>query len=366
MGLTASLCVTSASWREPEDGCRLRLLYYQASRPQRIPATSPAGPQIMPGIALSTLFPLDLGFRAAAPAWTFTRRPRRAARESFAGEARNAQGSRRENIYTAHDGHGFNPLHSKSSPTPIMRITCHLQLLLATLSASVVARPVSSTQAGPSSATDARQAPIIDLDLTLQHPALRSSVVPGSSLARPIVPESSFQHPSSSTSAIRELEPILLHMPVARSDVVHSMLSTKFNLKSNVPLQRILTPAERAAIRWMSGQHLTMPGVTWLDTVVDEPDFDLRIKKKLYVAAPIMTEELERAVGVHRTSASRHGLLVAFYEALLDEARRYPFRIAGIEMVRDEDEARRVVREWSSPDTLESIAGRLGRSIGHV
>ncbi len=112
------------------------------------------------------------------------------------------------------------------------------------------------------------------------------------------------------------------------------MLSTKFNLKSNVPLQRILTPAERAAIRWMSGQHLTMPGVTWLDTVVDEPDFDLRIKKKLYVAAPIMTEELERALGVHRTSASRHGLLVAFYEAPLDEARRHPFRIAGIEMVR--------------------------------
>lgn len=247
-----------------------------------------------------------------------------------------------------------------------MRVSHRLQLLLATLSASFVAHPVSSTQAGPSSATDAGRATSIDLDLTLQHPVLRGTVVPGSSSTSPIVLESSFQHPSSSAPTSRELDAILSHMPVARSDVVSSMLSTRFNLNSNVPLQRILTPTERAAIRWMSGQHLTMPGLTWVHAVVDEPDVDLRIKKKLYVAAPITKPELEKAVGIPRTPASGHGLLVAFHEAPLDQAMRHPFRMAGIEMVRDEDEARRVLREWSSRDSLGAIAERLGRSIGHV
>lgn len=160
--------------------------------------------------------------------------------------------------------------------------------------------------------------------------------------------------------------PILAPIPTVRTDVVRSLLSSHFSISSNVPLELVLTPAERNTVHEMAEGHLAYRDVTWLHIVVEEPQLNLKYRKQLYVAAPITNYDWRGAVGLPKSVTTSHWLPVAFYKADLDHRHNNHFRMAGIEVVRDADEAHKVLNSWNSPDSLQSIGNILGMTLLHA
>ncbi|SPO29261.1 uncharacterized protein UTRI_06210 [Ustilago trichophora] len=157
----------------------------------------------------------------------------------------------------------------------------------------------------------------------------------------------------------------LTPLPIVRTDVARSFLSSRLGVHSSEPLRSVLAPSERRALFDMGEKHLAHPGATWLHTVVDEPKFDLTYKRQLYVAAPIANYDWQKVVGLPKSEETAHWLPVVFYKADLDSTRENHFKLAGIEIVKDADEIRKVIRNWVSPDTLEMIGRHFGMAVSH-
>lgn len=161
-------------------------------------------------------------------------------------------------------------------------------------------------------------------------------------------------------------QPFFTHLPVVRNDVVRSILSDEFGIVSNFPVQQLLGPNERKSLYDLGEQHMSKPEATWLHAVVDEPQFDLTYKKQLYIASPIPQDEWKKAVGLQRTPETENWLPVVFYKASVDRNKRSQFNLAGVEVVRDVDEAMRVLVDMGRRDTLHNIANQLGMVVSHV
>lgn len=159
------------------------------------------------------------------------------------------------------------------------------------------------------------------------------------------------------------LHPIFAPLPAVRSDVVDSLLSSRFSVKSNIPLDLLLTPAERSSITQMAGQHLKRPGATWMFSVVQEPRLDLTYSRQLYVSSPILGLDWRKATGLPESEDTSTWLPVAFYKADIDHSQHDHFKVAGIEVVRDPREVKKIITGWNSPDTLQGIVKMLRRGV---
>lgn len=158
----------------------------------------------------------------------------------------------------------------------------------------------------------------------------------------------------------------LMQLPMVRTDVVRSILSDRFSIESNFAFQQLLGPDERKALYDLAENHMKKPGATWLYAVVDEPQLDLTYKKQLYVAAPIPQYEWKEAVGLHIAPQSEHWLPFIFYKAIIDRSKWSRFRLAGIEVVREPEEAVRVLFSNDKRETLHDIAGHLGLAVNLI
>ena len=64
-----------------------------------------------------------------------------------------------------------------------------------------------------------------------------------------------------------------------------------------------------------------------------------------------------------RTRETEKWLPIVFHKVDVGEASKSHFLLAGIEVIKDPDEAKRVLAEWGQNDTLQSIAERTGRIL---
>ncbi|GAC97937.1 hypothetical protein PHSY_005525 [Pseudozyma hubeiensis SY62] len=159
--------------------------------------------------------------------------------------------------------------------------------------------------------------------------------------------------------------PFLTELPVVRTDVVNTILSDDFDIRSHFPLRQLLTPIERKALHDLSENHLATPEITWLHDVVDEPQYNLRYRKELYVAAPIPQYDWRKAVGLQERVGTEHWLPIIFYKVEVEPGKRTQFNLAGIEVVREVNEAMRVLVDMDRRETLNNIAKRLDMIIRH-
>ena len=88
-------------------------------------------------------------------------------------------------------------------------------------------------------------------------------------------------------------------------------------------------------------------------------------KRQLYVASPIAKYDWKKVVGLSRSPETEHWLPLVFYKADIARGRYNHFKVAGIEVVTDVNEAMRVKRRWDSLDTLPIIAKRFGMVVDH-
>ncbi|KAJ1026317.1 hypothetical protein NDA16_002404 [Ustilago loliicola] len=169
---------------------------------------------------------------------------------------------------------------------------------------------------------------------------------------------------SSSVWSFPQFSPVLYPLPTVRTDIVDSFLRRRFELTSNVPLQHTLTPTERSATFSMAEQHLQQR-TTWLHAVVDEPQSNLHYRKQLYVASPLVGLDWRSVVGLPVSKENAHWLPVVFYKLDLDRTRPNHLKLAGIELVKDSEEAKRFIRGWDSSDTFSEIGKLFGKVVDH-
>lgn len=237
--------------------------------------------------------------------------------------------------------------------------------------AIAAAAPVNHGKAEASSSADHIYS-IVDTDLDLDRPSspslqdLISQTTHGES-GDNLSPLSPIHEAASSYTPVpsswSHFHSILIPLPTVRTDIAHSFLAHRFGITSNVPLHHIFTPAERAALFSMTEQHLHQPA-TWLHAIVDEPQFDLRYRRQLYVASPLVGLDWRGAVNLPVSEKNAHWLPVAFYKADVDHSKPNSFKVAGIEIVKDPEEASRLLHVWDSVDTLAAIGKRLGMTVG--
>ncbi|GAC75410.1 hypothetical protein PANT_15c00063 [Moesziomyces antarcticus T-34] len=152
---------------------------------------------------------------------------------------------------------------------------------------------------------------------------------------------------SSSSDLLRHnTDHFLIPFPVVRRDVAKALLSLRFGISSNEPVETILNPVERLAARRMGSDHIHSPHSTWLHAVVDEPQHDLTYKRQLYVAAPIANHDWRSSFGVPLTRGTSDWLPIVFYKAGIEPDQRNTLRLAGVEVVKNMEDARKVLQEW--------------------
>lgn len=182
-------------------------------------------------------------------------------------------------------------------------------------------------------------------------------------IASPFSGEASSSTATTAAQGNADFQHIFAPLPTVRTDVVNQFLKSRFRTKSNLPLQLLLSPAEQKAIANMADMHLSHPDITWLHTVVDEPQFDLTYRKQLYIASPIVRHDWRGVMGVPKTEVTAHWLPVMFYKADLDRNGDNHFKVAGVEVVRDPYEAARIIRGWKS---MKENLGEIGKKLKMV
>ncbi len=169
---------------------------------------------------------------------------------------------------------------------------------------------------------------------------------------------------SSSTDLLRHnTDQFLAPLPVVRRDVAKALLSLRFGISSNEPVEAVLSPVERLAARRMGSDHIHSPHPTWLHAVVDEPQHDLTYKRQLYVAAPIANHDWRSTFGVPLNRDTADWLPIVFYEAGIEPDQRNSLRLAGVEVVKNMEDARKVLQKWGPSHSLPDIVKELGFSL---
>ena len=158
----------------------------------------------------------------------------------------------------------------------------------------------------------------------------------------------------------------LSELPVVRRDIAEMLLSSRFGISSTQPLETSLGPAERSATQKMGSEHVRSPASVWQYAVVDEPQHDLTYKRQLYVAAPIVKHDWRKSLGFPLTRETSSWLPIVFYQAGMEEDLVNSLRIAGIEVIKSEEEARKVLKEWQSPHLLRDVVKSMGFRINDV
>lgn len=158
-------------------------------------------------------------------------------------------------------------------------------------------------------------------------------------------------------------------LPVLRNDVMQGLLAKPFKLSSNFPLKGDLSLTQRKSLYDFATKHLQDPTTRFLHMVIEEPQLDLsKNLQLLYLMTPILDKDWKSDLGVMEPPELKARLAFIFYKASVEKNHHSHFRVAGIEVITDREEASNVFKTWTGEgamQSLEEISKSLHLTVTH-